>query len=196
MFRLLWLTFFGASRMDPETEHHVHESPLSMTSVLVTLAVLSAIGGFLSIPHFLEPQLPIPQVPEASEHLEAPLMVVSIVLAFLGLAGAAYFFGGDGKRANRVAEHARGLHRLLSNKYYVDEIYDRLIGKPLYWISDRVFFDLGDHRIIDGTLHGFAALGRSTAGVLARIQTGNLHLYAWLVLAGIALALVWSSTHG
>ena len=55
MFRLLWLTFFGASRMDPEVEHHVHESPLSMTGVLVVLAVLSAVGGFIAIPHFLEP---------------------------------------------------------------------------------------------------------------------------------------------
>lgn len=57
MFRLLWLTFFGKSRMSHEIEHHVHESPLSMTSVLAMLAVLSAIGGFLSVPHYLEPQL-------------------------------------------------------------------------------------------------------------------------------------------
>ena len=52
MFRLLWLTFFGRSRMTPETEHHVHESPASMTGVLIVLAILSAIGGFLPLPHF------------------------------------------------------------------------------------------------------------------------------------------------
>src|SRR4029434_3368720 len=61
MFRLLWLTFLGRSRMTHEVEHHVHESPVSMTGVLVVLAVLSAIGGFLSIPHYLEPLLPMPE---------------------------------------------------------------------------------------------------------------------------------------
>jgi NADH-quinone oxidoreductase subunit L len=60
MFRLLWLTFFGQSRMSPEVEHHVHESPFSMTGVLVVLARLSVVGGFLSIPHVLEPLLPLP----------------------------------------------------------------------------------------------------------------------------------------
>jgi NADH-quinone oxidoreductase subunit L len=62
MFRLLWLTFFGKPRMDHEVEHHVHESPLSMTGVLVCWRVLSAVGGFFSIPHFLEPMLPLPAI--------------------------------------------------------------------------------------------------------------------------------------
>jgi NADH-quinone oxidoreductase subunit L len=60
MFRLLWLTFFGAPRMSKETAHHVHESPASMTGVLVLLAVGSAVGGFVSIPHYLEPMLALP----------------------------------------------------------------------------------------------------------------------------------------
>jgi NADH-quinone oxidoreductase subunit L len=103
MFRLVWLTFFGRSRMSVEVQHHVHESPLSMTSVLVVLAILSAIGGFLSIPHFLEPQLPLPAIVPALAHYETPLLVVSIVLAFAGLAGAAFVYGGTGgsRRAAR-----------------------------------------------------------------------------------------------
>src|SRR4029079_17911836 len=96
MFRLVWLTFFGRSRMTAEVEHHVHESPLSMTSVLVVLALLSAIGGFLSIPHFLEPQLALPEIVPALEHYETPLLIASIALAFAGLAGAAYVYGGAG----------------------------------------------------------------------------------------------------
>ncbi|MGZ5275600.1 MAG: NADH-quinone oxidoreductase subunit L, partial [Caldimonas sp.] len=59
MFRLLWLTFLGKSRMSAEVEHHVHESPLSMTGVLMILAVASALGGFVPLPHFLEPLLPL-----------------------------------------------------------------------------------------------------------------------------------------
>ena len=62
MFRLLWLTFLGRSRMSSEVEHHVHESPWSMTGVLVVLAVLSALGGFIAVPHFLEPQLALPAI--------------------------------------------------------------------------------------------------------------------------------------
>jgi NADH-quinone oxidoreductase subunit L len=67
MTRLVALTFFGKSRLSPEVEHHVHESPASMTGVLAVLAVLSAIGGFLSIPHYLESLLPMPEVVPALE---------------------------------------------------------------------------------------------------------------------------------
>src|SRR5271165_2029833 len=73
MFRLLWLTFFGRSRMSPETERHVHESPPSMTSVLAVLAALAAVGGFLALPRFLAPLLPLPEVVAELESLETPL---------------------------------------------------------------------------------------------------------------------------
>ena len=62
MFRLLWLTFFGKSRMDAATEHHVHESPWSMTGILIVLAALSTVGGFIPVPHYLEPMLPLPPI--------------------------------------------------------------------------------------------------------------------------------------
>jgi NADH-quinone oxidoreductase subunit L len=195
MFRLLWLTFFGKPRMDEHTAHHVHESPVSMTGVLVILAVLSAIGGFLSIPHFLEPQLPLPAVSEHLHHFETPLIVASVVIALVGLAAAAFFYGGDGSRAAGMQERFKGLHRLLSGKYYIDELYEAVIGRPLVWISDRIFLRLGDRVLIDGTLHGLTGLARLTAGVLGRVQTGSLHLYVWLVLAGIFACLAWSWGH-
>ena len=195
MFRLLWLTFLGRSRMTHEVEHHVHESPVSMTGVLVVLAVLSALGGFLSVPHYLEPLLPMPEAVAALEHLETPLLVLSIVIAFAGLALAAYLYGGDGARAERLHRRFPGLHRVLSGKYFVDEAYDRVIGRPLYWISDRVFLKLGDRALIDGSLHGLAALGRRTAAGLSRVQNGQLHLYALLVLVGIIVSLAWSWRH-
>ncbi len=196
MFRLLWLTFFGRSRMDAETEHHVHESPASMTGVLIALAILSAIGGFLSLPHFLGGLLPLPAVVPELEHFETPLVVVSIVLAFAGLAGAAFVYGGSADRAERLRRRFPKLQRVLSGKYFVDEAYDWLIARPLYWISDRVFLRLGDQKLIDGSLHGLAALGRRSAGGLSRVQTGSLHLYALLVLVGIIASLAWSWRHG
>ena len=195
MFRLLWLTFFGKPRMDEHTAAHVHESPLSMTGVLVVLAILSAVGGFLSIPHFLEGQLPLPVVDEHLHHLETPLIVTSVLIALAGLAGAAWFFGGDALRATRMRERLGGLHRLLSGKYYVDELYEAVLGRPLTWISDRIFLRIGDRALIDGTLHGLAGLARLTAGMLGRVQTGSLHLYAWLVLTGIFACLLWSWHH-
>jgi NADH-quinone oxidoreductase subunit L len=196
MFRLLWLTFFGRSRMSAEVEHHVHESPLSMTGVLVVLAVLSAIGGFLALPHFLEPLLPLPPVVPGLEHFETALMAVSVAIAFAGLAGAAFVYGGEGGLAEVLRRRFAGLYRLLSAKYYVDEAYDAVIGRPLVWISDRVFLRLGDQKIIDGTLHGLTALARRTAGGLTRVQNGSLQLYALLLLIGIVASLAWSFRHG
>ena len=195
MFRLLWLTFFGTPRMDEKTAHHIHESPWSMTGVLVVLAVLSTVGGFFSIPHFLEGMLPLPAVQPELHHYEKPVIVLSVVIALVGLAGAGYFFARNGERASRVREAVGPLHRLLSGKYYIDELYEALLGRPIRWISDRVFLRLGDRLLLDGTLDGMASMARSTAGQLTRVQTGNLHFYAFLVLAGLVAVLLWSWSH-
>ena len=195
MFRLLWLTFLGTSRMNAEVQAHVHESPLSMTGVLMLLALMSALGGLLSLPHFLEPQLPVPAVHEALHHLETPLLVLSIVIAFTGLAAAAWVYGGGTSRAEGLQQRFAGLHRWLSGKFFVDELYERVIGRPLVWVSDTILLRLGDRMLLDGTLNGLAALGQRGAGLLARLQTGSLHLYAAFVLAGIVGALLWSWRH-
>jgi NADH-quinone oxidoreductase subunit L len=195
MFRLLWLTFFGKSRMSHEVEHHVHESPLSMTGVLMLLAVLSAVGGFIALPHFLEPQLPLPATHEELHHFETPLLVLSVMLALAGLAGAAFVFGGAPGRAEALQRRFAGLHRLLSGKYFIDELYERVIGRPLVWVSDRIFLRFSDRRLLDGTLNGLAALGQRGAGVLSRVQAGSLQLYLWFVLIGIVGAVLWSWRH-
>jgi NADH-quinone oxidoreductase subunit L len=195
MFRLLWLTFFGTPRMDEKTAHHIHESPWSMTGVLVVLAVLSTVGGFFSIPHFLEGMLPLPAVQPELHHYEKPLIALSVVIALAGLGGAAYFFARDGERASRVREAFGPVHRLLSGKYYIDELYGALLGRPIQWISDRIFLRVGDRVLLDGTLDGMASTARGAAGLLARIQTGNLHFYALLVFAGLAAVLLWSWSH-
>ncbi len=195
MTRLLWLAFLGTSRMTPEVEQHVHESPWSMTGVLMLLAGLSAVGGFIAVPHFLEPQLPLPAIVPHLHYFEKPLLIVSVVLAALGVATAAWLFGGDPARRNALRERFATAHRWLSAKYFIDELYEAAIGRPLVWVSDRVFLRLGDRWLIDGALDGMAALGQRSAGWLARVQTGQLHLYAALVLAGLVGALLWSWRH-
>ena len=195
MFRLLWLTFFGRSRMTPEVEHHVHESPWSMTGVLFVLAVLSAVGGFLHVPHFLEPMMPLPAVQPERAALQMPLIGVAVAIGLAGLAGAAWFFGGDASRATAWRERLPGLHRLLSAKYHVDELYEAVLGRPLRWISDRVLLQWGDRRLIDGTLHLAAGTAKVAATVLGALQSGGLQRYALYVVLGLLAALAWSVRH-
>jgi NADH-quinone oxidoreductase subunit L len=195
MFRLLWLTFFGASRMSKEVEHHVHESPLSMTGVLMILAGLSIVGGFIPVVHYLEPMLPLPAVPEALHHHERTLIGVAVAIGFGGLALAAWLYGGGGARARALGERFAGLHRLLSGKYYVDELYEAVLGRPLTWISDRVFLKLGDRTLIDGTLHLLAASARGAAAAFGALQSGSLQRYALYVVLGLLAALAWSMRH-
>ncbi|MCJ7452182.1 MAG: NADH-quinone oxidoreductase subunit L [Steroidobacteraceae bacterium] len=196
MFRLLWVTFLTPSRMTHEAEHHVHESPLSMTGVLVVLAVLSAVGGFISIPHFLEPLLPLARAHESLEHYETTLIVLSVVLAAIGLAAAIFIYRNGLARADALAARFPRLHRLLSGKYFVDELYDAVLNRPLNWISDRVFLRLGDGLLIDGTLNGLAAIAQRTAGRLSRVETGNLQFYVVLAVLGIVACLGWMLNNG
>ncbi|RPI16004.1 MAG: NADH-quinone oxidoreductase subunit L [Lysobacterales bacterium] len=193
MFRLLWLTFLTPSRMTHETEHHVHESPPSMTVVLAVLAILSAVGGFVHVPHYLEPLMPLPATDPTLHHLETPLIVFAVLTGLAGLLGAWFVYRNGLGRAERLARRHAGVHRLLSGKYYVDELYDGVIGRPLHWVSDRVFLRIGDRRIIDGSLHGLVAIAQRAAGRLSRIESGSLQLYVLLAALGVAaaLALVW-----
>jgi NADH-quinone oxidoreductase subunit L len=120
---------------------------------------------------------------------------LSIAIAAAGLAGAWWFFRGDAGRAERVRLAWPQLNRLLSAKYFVDEAFEAVIHKPLLWVSERVFLGIGDRRLFDGALHGVVAAGQGAARVLARVQTGSLHLYAFLVLAGMVATLLWALGH-
>jgi NADH-quinone oxidoreductase subunit L len=196
MFRLLILTFLTPSRMSHEVEHHVHESPWSMTGVLVVLAALSAVGGFFHVNLFLEPIMPEPGTAHALEHLELPLIVLAVVTGLAGLAAAVYVYRSGLDRGEALARRFAGAHRLLSGKYYVDELYEAVLGRPLHWISDRVFLGIGDRRLIDGSLHGLASLANRAAGRLGQIETGNLQFYVWLAVLGAFASLAWVWGHG
>jgi NADH-quinone oxidoreductase subunit L len=196
MFRLLWLTFFGRSRMEAKVEHHVHESPWSMAGVLVVLAALSAVGGFVPVVHWLEPMLPLPKIPEALHHSERVLIGVAVAIGFAGLALAAWLFGSEAKRAAAVRERLAAANRVLTNKYYIDELYEAALGRPWQWLSRRVFLQFGDRLLIDGSLHTLAATARRAAAGLSVLQAGSLHRYLLYVVLGIAASLFWSVRHG
>jgi NADH-quinone oxidoreductase subunit L len=195
-FRVVFLAFFGNPRMSREVAHHVHESPLVMTAPLMALAALTVVAGAaLGIPgahgtpfaRFLEPVLPH----AATEHsggLALALLVVSAAVAVAGVGLAWYVYGRSEVRAASIGAPRGPLHRLLLGKYYVDELYDALIVRPLYrlceWSARR--FDLG---VIDGAVNGVARLAQVGAAGLRRAQTGFVMNYAFAMLVG-AVAVV------
>jgi NADH-quinone oxidoreductase subunit L len=177
MFRLYHMTFSGSFRGTHEQEHHVHESPRSMTLPLQVLAVGSLIAGFAGIPHvidflhvgnrielWLEPafesanhtlQQTLLAHPAHGTGLELGLMGLSIAVAALSIFAAFALFQKDAAAADaRLALNLGGLHGLLLNKYYVDELYGALFVRGLaigggltLWATDRHLIDGGDGQV-------------------------------------------------
>ena len=214
MFRSHFLTFAGKFRGTHEQEHHLHESPAVMTIPLWVLAVGAIVAGYVGYPkllsfgrdlnwfhHFLEPIIAVPQGPygieTAGEHnvgvgLEVFLMILAIGAGVGGWLIARSIFGGDrGLAADRAFEQRwPAVHRLLENKYYVDEIYDRVIVRPLAALS--AFFWKGvDTLIIDGAVNAGAS-ATEVAGEVGRFSTtGNVRNYALYFFAGVIVLFVW-----
>jgi NADH-quinone oxidoreductase subunit L len=212
MFRAVFLTFHGRFRGTEEQHHHLHESPPVMTVPLVILAVGSAVVGFLGIPavfpelfgvhrswnwidRFLEPSYWEVTTAEA-HHLgvgaELGFMALSVLIAATGIGLAWRFYGGDKglEEGRRMAGRFPGLHRLLVNKYYVDEIYDAALVRPLKALS-RGFWKVVDGRIIDGGIHLAAYLTELTGDLGRLTTTGNVRNYALYLFLGLVALLTW-----
>jgi NADH-quinone oxidoreductase subunit L len=123
------------------------------------------------------------------------LVCAAVVLAVAGLAGAALLYARGPARADRLAARTPALHRLLSGGYFFDELYDLLIGRPLEWLSARVLLRIGDQWLIDGALHGLAALAQRTAGRLSQVQAGGLQRYLLLAGLGVLACVAWVWRH-
>ena len=195
-FRLVFLAFFGGPRMPKEVAHHIHESPSVMTIPLVILAALTVVAGLaVGIPsshgtaftRFLSPVLPLGEA-EHSAGVAFTLLVLSALVAIAGVALAWFVYGRMPVRAASIGVARNPLHKLLLEKYYVDEIYDVLFVKPIYHLSlwlARVF----DPRVIDAVVNGVATLVAGWARGLRRVQTGFVMNYALAVVLG-AVAVV------
>ena len=192
MFRLIWLTFFGQKRYD-EHHVHVHESPLNMTTPLMILAFLSLTGGWFALPtlwggkdyfaDFLSPVLGAAESPvgEAAS-LEHILSFVAVIAALAGLVVAWRMYAKDVKRGT-----SKGLHEILYQKYYVDELYHAVIVGPLLWISRNVLWKVVDVGMIDGTVNGVASGTTAVGDKVRHAQSGNTRSYAVWVLIGAVL---------
>ena len=206
MFRLVFLTFFGKSRMDPEVEKHAHESPWTMTVPLMILAVLSVAGGWIGIPavlggsnlfeHWLAPVFhPVAAAgashgAEAAVHhpaaLEIGLMALSVAIALCGI-GLAYFLYRvrTGKPAE-IASRWPTVYDVVYHKYYIDEFYEWAVIRRIVTISIGLW-EMFDALFIDGIVNGAADLVRAAGDRVRRLQGGVVGGYAFSLLAGAVL---------
>jgi NADH-quinone oxidoreductase subunit L len=194
IFRLMFLTFHGDSRVDPAKEHHVHESPPVMTIPLVVLAIAAVVGGWVGLPDgFLWG--------DAFARFLAPVVgayrpLVEGGIPALGLSAIATLFGFAGiflawllyirmpGLPMLIENRARALYTLLLEKYYIDELYDLVVTRPLFFISSVVLNQGVDRGLIEGTV-GAAATGVEVGGeVVRRSETGNVQHYALVYLLG------------
>jgi NADH-quinone oxidoreductase subunit L len=178
MFRLIFLTFYGAERFSGETAHHLHESPPVMLVPLEILAGLAILGGYVGLPHLLGGGAWFGRFLETStgaheSHLaagtEVLLMAVSVAVAAAAIAVAwSIYVKRQGEPARRFAAKFKGLYRTVSRKYYVDEAYSRVfVGGVL--AAGRVA-DWIDRRIIDGLVDGAARLARAGSRLAIRFD--------------------------
>ncbi len=199
MARLLTMTFLGENRTGEQERHHLHDAPLVMTGPLIVLGVLSAVGGIINLPplvgggaaleHWLEPvtaqahqffALHMPHGPT-----EYFLVGGAVLVGVLGL-----FAGYRATLARQPVAAAdapddTGLARVLNRKYYVDEIYDGLIVRPLVWLSRTVLWRVVDQGVVDGAaVNGTARLSRGLGWLGSRLQTGQVGVYVVLFLVG------------
>jgi NADH-quinone oxidoreductase subunit L len=187
MFRLIFLTFFGDSRVDSEKAAHIHESPSVMTTPLLVLAVLSIAGGWVGLSAFLAPS-----VGEFTPIMQGGALMltgVSLSLAILGIIAAWYFYLKAPGMPYLIAYQMQSVYEVLLHKYYIDELYNLIVTRPLFWISTMVLGRVVDSFIIDGLVEG-AGLTVETGGQLSRrLETGNVQQYAFVYVLGV-LAIV------
>lgn len=193
MTRLFSLTFFGKPRHEHGHGHGgVHESPGTMVIPLQILGVLSVVGGLIAIPHFswiehwLEPVIGAHDshsVTAVAPGMEWVLMFVSVVGALLGI-GVALRMYGDLPAVERLKQRFAFVHRLLENKWYVDELYEFVFVRPIQALSVGLWkgFDVA---VIDRIVLGFGRASEWTGQVIRVAQTGSIHIYAFMVLMGL-----------
>ncbi len=203
MARLMAMTFLGANRTGAEEATHLHDAPRTMTWPLVVLALLSVVGGLVNLPHlvggqqwldrWLEPVLAPAAATPFGSALRLPegsteLVLVGIAV-LVGVVGLVIGFRGNLARPVVTPDAApaeRGLNRVLFHKYWIDELYDRVIVRPLVWLSRAVLWKTTDKGLIDGAfVNGSAWFARSVLGKAGSLlQNGQVGLYVIAFLVG------------
>src|SRR5204863_9760424 len=209
-FRLVYLAFFGpspaasASQAEHGTGHdasgawhhaHLHDAPPARAVALIVLAIGSVVAGYVSFggrfERFLEPSFQgAGEAVEAAAHAnELMLIGVSIAAAIAGIGLATYLFLLNRRAADAIADRFAGIHRLLSGKYYVDELYDAAIVQPIRIASEDGLWKGVDATFIDGAVNGVGDTVRGLSELLRRLQTGSVRAYAASLFVGVVVIL-------
>ena len=184
-----------------------------MALALIILAAGSVAAGYIGVPHalgghnalheWLSPvfETAIAHAPAEAAHapveahdetsLELTLMGVSSAIAIIGIGIAAFFWlrKSGAAAVDGIAVRFSGLHRLLLNKYYVDEVYDAAVVTPIRVVSEEGLWRRVDVRLIDGAVNGAGVIVNTAAWTLRRLQTGSVRAYAGSVFVGVILVL-------
>jgi len=201
MFRLMFLTFWGKFRGTNDQEHHLHESPSSMTIPLIILAVLSTVGGFIGLPEslgghnwlgtWLNPLLS----PETSVNGGVPsemlLMGISVSVAVLALVYAYIKYIKNAQVPVEDTEERSFGANLSYHKFYIDELYDAIIRKPLDALSGFLY-NVVERLGIDGIVESIGKGPIEASKGLRLLQTGNVGFYIFMMVVGIIAVLVYS----
>ncbi|NUO94101.1 MAG: NADH-quinone oxidoreductase subunit L [Gemmatimonadaceae bacterium] len=225
MTRMMLYTFHGPNRTGERERGHLAEAPWTMTGPLVILGVLSAVGGWFNLPaliplgpvgvleHWLEPVVgegalrvtngaPI----EATHSVEYALIGAAVVIAIAGIALAFARLKPDRLVPKAQSPEEHGFERVLANKYYVDEAYDKVVVQPVVATSRGLLWRGVDVGLIDGLtrlivqskdddaapgttvpMGGLAA--RAVGWVGSQVQSGQVGTYAWVLVVGVLFVL-------
>ena len=195
MFRLLFVTFTGKFRGTNEQEHHLHESPASMTIPLIILAVLSIVGGLVGIPdvllqggdklsQFLSPVIAAHEAEHPVSHAtELLLMTLSTGLVVIMIIFAWFKF------KNYQRSEATGFGKVLENKWYVDELYEKIIVNPLHKLG-AFFNSIFENTVVDGIVNGVGRVVNYGSRQLRLLQSGQVGSYVLLMVLSMVLIFV------
>src|SRR6185312_9228236 len=209
MTRMMLYTFHGPNRSGAENQAQLHEAPPILTFPVVVLGVLSVLGGIINLPAFLHlpagwtgalDQWLAPVVGDATLHVthgvaaetpnELALVGLAVVVAIAGIVTAFVKLKPAALVPKREAQPATGFERVLENKYYVDEFYDRAVVTPVVAVSRSFLWKGIDAGLIDGVLvNGSAWFMRGLARIGSWLQTGQVGAYAWAIVIGVLAVL-------
>ncbi len=196
-WRLIILTFHGAPRADHHTMDHVHESPWVMLVPLLVLAVGAMVTGAVFYPMFVGYEqagfwagsiftAPHNHVLEHAHHVPAWVPIAPAAMGVAGIALAYALYMGAPAIPGQLAARFAGLYRFLLNKWYFDELYDRIFVQPAIYLA-RALWKTGDARLIDGMPNGAASLAVQASRGAVRIQTGRVANYAFAMIIGLVI---------
>lgn len=199
MFRLLFLTFFGTFRGTEEQKHHLHESPISMTLPLVVLAILSLVGGFVNLPHFLGEAssqklahwlhaiyVPGIEHPEVTFSTEIILLAITLVMVAVVFFSVRNIYVVKNKMALAEQDY-KGWEKLSNKKLLIDELYDATVVKPVEGLGKGTrMFD----NILDKFFNLIGWTAEDTGKAFKKIQNGNVENYVLIMSLAIGLILI------